>query len=160
MSRSVYTAITVSPAETEKLGHDLGILLSPGSFIALKGELGGGKTCFTRGVVSGIAPESAAMVASPTFAIMNEYPGPCPVYHFDFYRLAGSLEIAELGFEDYFHGNGVCIAEWAERLEELTPPDHLSVNFRYAAEERREIAFEAFGPSSSAILEQLLSGKA
>lgn len=150
-----YTVTTASPAETEKLGRELGAILPPGSFIALKGELGGGKTCFTRGIVSGVAPESAVMVASPTFAIMNEYAGATPVYHFDFYRLSGSLEIAELGFEDYFHGNGICIAEWAERLEGLIPADHLSISFRYSEQDHREIQFEASGQTSSAILEKL-----
>lgn len=153
----IYTVITASPADTEKLGRELGSMLHSGIFIALTGELGGGKTCFTRGLVAGIAPESAAMVASPTFAIMNEYVGATPVFHFDFYRLSGSLEIAELGFEDYFLGNGICIAEWAERLEELVPPDHLSVNFKYAAGEHRKISIEASGPVSSAVLEKFSS---
>jgi len=153
----IYTVTTASPAETEKLGRELGSMLRPGTFIALTGELGGGKTCFTRGIVAGIAPESAAMVASPTFAIMNEYAGAVPVFHFDFYRLTNSLEISELGFEDYFQGSGICIAEWAERLEELIPPDHLSINFKYAAQEHREISIEASGPVSSAILEKFSS---
>lgn len=154
-----YTITTSSPAQTESFGSELGSLLPPGSFIALKGELGGGKTCFTRGIVAGVAPESAAMVASPTFAIMNEYAGTPPVFHFDFYRLTSSLEIAELGFEEYFHGNGICIAEWAERLEELLPQDHLSISFKYVAQERREICVEASGANSSAILEKLSSRK-
>jgi tRNA threonylcarbamoyladenosine biosynthesis protein TsaE len=155
MPHKIFTVTTTSPAETERLGRELGSMLAPGVFLALKGELGGGKTCFTRGVVAGAAPESAAMVASPTFAIMNEYVGAIPVFHFDFYRLSGSLEIAELGFEDYFQASGICIAEWAERLEELIPPDHLSISFKYAEQEHREIQFEASGPVSSAILAKL-----
>ena len=82
--------ISRSPERTEGFGRLIGTLLAPGAFLALHGDLGGGKTCFTRGVVSAVAPESAGLVASPTFAIMNEYPGPVTICHFDFYRLAGS----------------------------------------------------------------------
>lgn len=152
----IHKVTTASPAETEKLGLELGRILHSGIFIALTGELGGGKTCFTRGIVAGIAPESAAIVASPTFAIMNEYPGPVPVFHFDFYRLRGSQEIIEMGFEDYFLGIGICVAEWAERAEELIPPDHLNISFKYIAEEQREISIEASGPASLAILEKFV----
>lgn len=153
MSR--FSLTSSSPLDTERLGKRLGALLEPGAMLALRGELGGGKTCFTRGVVEGAAPASANMVASPTFAIMNEYPGLPPVYHFDFYRLTSEDEIAELGFEDYFHGNGICIVEWPERLGQLLPADHLSVTFENAAADQRTITLESFGFSSEAVLKQL-----
>jgi tRNA threonylcarbamoyladenosine biosynthesis protein TsaE len=149
------TLNSASPAETEELGRRLGAILEKGSFIALKGELGGGKTCLTRGIVAGAAPQSSHLVASPTYAIMNEYPGPPPIYHFDFYRLVCGHEIVELGFEEYFHGQGICIAEWAERLGELIPRDHLEISCRIAGEERRTITIVASGPDSQALLERL-----
>jgi tRNA threonylcarbamoyladenosine biosynthesis protein TsaE len=93
---------TGSSGETEAVGIAIGSLLTPGAFLALQGELGGGKTCLTRGVVAALAPQSAQLVASPTYAIMNCYPGNIPVYHFDFYRLAGDDDVAELGFEEFF----------------------------------------------------------
>lgn len=148
---------TRSSEETEELGQRLGELLSPGMFVALCGELGGGKTCFTRGVVSGAAPASAHLVASPTFAIMNEYPGDPPIHHFDFYRFSTSLEIAELGFEEYFLGQGICLAEWAERLGELLPVERLNVTFEHAGDDRRIITMEAEGAAPEALLEQLAS---
>lgn len=147
--------VSCSPLETEKLGSQLGMMLAPGSFLALRGGLGGGKTCFTRGIVSSAAPLSAHMVASPTFAIMNSYPGTVPVYHFDFYRLIGDDDISELGFEEYFYGNGICVVEWSERLKELLPPDHLVVEFEYVQDEQRVITINATGPLSSNILEHL-----
>lgn len=147
--------ISCSPLETEELGSKLGLMLPPGSFLALRGGLGGGKTCFTRGIVSSAAPGSAHMVSSPTFAIMNSYPGTVPVYHFDFYRLSGDDDIAELGFEEYFYGKGICIVEWSERLQELLPADHLVVTFEYMEDEQRLITLTANGPVSSNILEQL-----
>src|SRR6185369_9164009 len=149
------TVLSASPHETEELGRQLGSLLEGGIFIALRGELGGGKTCFTRGIVSGASPESAHLVASPTFAIMNEYPGTPPIYHFDFYRLTCGHEIAELGFEEYFQDDGICIAEWAERLGELLPPDHLNITFTNSGDEQRTIAIEAAGPGSEALLARL-----
>ncbi|HBA72870.1 MAG: tRNA (adenosine(37)-N6)-threonylcarbamoyltransferase complex ATPase subunit type 1 TsaE [Geobacteraceae bacterium GWC2_55_20] len=147
--------VSCSPLETERLGYRLGLILKPGSFLALRGGLGGGKTCFTRGVVSAVSPVSAHMVASPTFAIMNSYPGQVPVHHFDFYRLSGDDDIVELGFEEYFHGKGVCVVEWSERLNNLLPADHLVVEFDYLEDDRRLITITANGPVSADILEQL-----
>lgn len=147
--------ISRSADRTEEIGRILGACLHKGAFLALYGDLGGGKTCFTRGVVTAVAPGSAHLVASPTFAIMNEYPGPVPVYHFDFYRLAGGDEIAELGFDDYFRGDGVCIVEWSERLGYTLPPDHLAVTFEYLEEDSRTISIKARGADSLAVLVKL-----
>lgn len=144
--------ISHSATQTEEIGRILGMLLQGGDFLALHGDLGGGKTCFTRGVVAAAAPESSHLVASPTFAIMNEYPGPVPVHHFDFYRLASGDEIAELGFDDLFVGNGICITEWSERLGELLPADHVNITFEHAGEDCRKIAFKARGPGSRDLL--------
>lgn len=149
------TLLTNSPEETEALGMRLGSLLSRGMFIAMTGELGGGKTCFTRGIVAGAVPESSHLVASPTFAIMNEYPGVPPVYHFDFYRFSSSREIEELGFEEYFQGNGICVAEWAERLGELLPGERLDITFFHTGDNSRRITFSAFGDIHEALLEEL-----
>lgn len=145
--------ISNSARETEELGKKLGALLPAGAFVALRGGLGGGKTCFTRGVVASVAPQSAHLVASPTFAIMNSYPGAIPVYHFDFYRMTGDNDIAELGFDDYFHGSGVCVVEWSERLSELLPDDRITVEFKYSPEsDRRLISINASGDLSHAVL--------
>jgi tRNA threonylcarbamoyladenosine biosynthesis protein TsaE len=147
-----------SAAETENLGRLLGTLAKPGMFFALCGALGGGKTCFTRGVVAAAAPESVHLVASPTFAIMNEYPGTTPVFHFDFYRLTSADEIAELGFEDYFQGPGICIAEWAERLDNLLPADHLQITFAHGGDDRRTITLTAHGSASEMLLARIAGG--
>jgi tRNA threonylcarbamoyladenosine biosynthesis protein TsaE len=146
---------TATPEETEALGGCIGSLLQPGFLLALRGDLGGGKTCFTRGVVAALAPESAYLVASPTYAIMNSYPGGTPVYHFDFYRLTGDDDIAELGFEEFFYGDGVCVVEWSERLEELMPHDVLTLLFEYTGDDRRQITISGSGPKSKHLLEQL-----
>lgn len=152
---SVLQVSSGSPGETEELGASIGSLLCVGSFLALRGVLGGGKTCLTRGVVASLAPQSVHLVASPTYAIMNCYPGITPVYHFDFYRLQGDNDIEELGFEDFFYGDGVCVVEWSERLVELLPPDVLTLLFEYVGEDRRLITISSSGQSSGKVLEQL-----
>jgi len=141
-----------SAEETERLGSLLGRFLHPGSSVALYGDLGGGKTCFTRGLVSSILPHSTHLVASPTFAIMNEYSGEKPVYHFDFYRLAGSSDVFEMGFDEYFAGDGICIIEWAERLEELLPKDSITITFEYLESNKRILKFNATGSESAKAL--------
>ena len=146
---------TGSSQETEQLGASIGSLLRPGFFVALQGDLGGGKTCLTRGVVAALAPQCAHLVASPTYAIMNCYPGETPVYHFDFYRLAGDDDIVELGFEELFYGDGVCIAEWSERLTEMLPLDALTLLFEYCGDDRRVITITSSGQKSGTLLEQL-----
>jgi len=148
--------LTNSPEETEELGRHVGALLGRGAFLALRGDLGGGKTCFTRGVVQAVAPESAHLVASPTFAIMNHYAGPLPVYHFDFYRLTGEDDIADLGFLEYLHGEGVCVVEWSERLERLLPAEYLRITFHHAGDEQRNIIIEAQGTGPEILLSRLL----
>ena len=146
-----------SAAQTEEIGRAVGTLLHKGAFLALFGDLGGGKTCFTRGVVAALAPDSAHLVASPTYAIMNEYPGPIPVYHFDFYRLASGDEIAELGFDDYFQDNGICIAEWSERLGDALPSDHLSITFVHDGGDCRKIVFMARGTDYRNLLVKMMN---
>lgn len=147
--------ISNSPLETEELGAQLGSLLFPGAVVALLGGLGTGKTCFVRGLVSSVAPQSSHLVASPTFAIMNSYSGNTPVYHFDFYRLAGDNDIAELGFDEYFQGDGICVIEWSERLSDLLPDDYVTVEFEYSGEHKRSITMTARGSISSRTLNDL-----
>lgn len=144
---------TNSPQETEHLGQLFGASLKAASFVALYGDLGGGKTCFTRGLVKSIAPKNSHLVSSPTYTIMNEYKGDSTVYHFDFYRLTGSYDIYELGFDDYFNGDGICIVEWAERLEELFPEESLSITFTYLSYTSRQLQFRASGMHSIEMLQ-------
>ena len=118
----VATFISNSPAETEAIGRQLASDVNAGSVLALKGELGSGKTLFTQGLVAGL--ESDATVTSPTFTIVHEYQsGRLPIYHFDFFRLDNRESAVRLGLEDYFFGDGVSVIEWADRFPELIP-DH------------------------------------
>ena len=114
--------ITHSPAETEELGCRLGRALRPGTVVAYFGGLGMGKTAFTRGLAQGLG--CRGRVTSPTFTIVNEYhDGRLPFYHFDVYRLSCEEEMDDIGYEEYFFGDGVCLVEWAELFPDLIPKE-------------------------------------
>lgn len=111
---------TGSPDETLEAGRQLGLLAKPGDIYTLKGDLGVGKTVFTQGVAKGLG--IAEYVNSPTFTIVQVYDsGRLPFYHFDVYRIGDIEEMDEIGYEDYFYGDGVCMVEWAERIWGLMP---------------------------------------
>ena len=108
---------TYSEMETEKVGEKLAHTLSPGTVIAFTGDLGAGKTAFTRGLARGLG--TPGRVTSPTFTIVNEYEGGrLPLFHFDMYRLSSSEELFDIGWEDYLRRGGVCAVEWSERVHD------------------------------------------
>ena len=113
---------TNSPEETFEEGRKLGQTARPGEIYMLNGDLGVGKTVFTQGVAAGLG--ITEHIDSPTFTIVQVYEsGRLPFYHFDVYRIGDIEEMDEIGYEDYFFGNGLCIVEWAERIKELIPAD-------------------------------------
>lgn len=124
--------ISPSPAATAELGRWLGERLWPGSFVALTGDLGAGKTVLATGILAGLGVERTG--GSPTFTLLWEYRrGRIPAYHWDLYRLASPADLEELGYEESFYGDGVCIVEWAERVRELWPPEHLEIALGHGA---------------------------
>jgi len=134
----VATFISNSPAETEAIGRQIAEDLAAGSILALKGELGSGKTLFTQALVAGL--ESDAVVTSPTFTIVHEYRGGrLPVYHFDFFRLEDRESAARLGLEEYFFGDGVSVIEWADRFQDLIPEQARWISFEIKSERQRII---------------------
>jgi tRNA threonylcarbamoyladenosine biosynthesis protein TsaE len=142
-------------AATEAFGRRLGALLFPGAVVALVGPLGAGKTHLTRAIAEGLGVRNPAAVTSPTFVLIQEYPARLPVYHFDAYRLSGPREFAELGADEYFHGDGVCVVEWADKVEPTLPADHLRIDITPVDENRRRFALAAFGPRHAAVLAAL-----
>lgn len=117
---------TFSEKETRALGEELGRQAVPGSLYTLTGDLGTGKTVFTQGFARGLG--ITEHVNSPTFTIVQEYDGGrLPFYHFDVYRIGDLEEMDEIGYEEYFYGDGVCLIEWAELIEELLPPERTAI---------------------------------
>ena len=120
--------ITHGPDETYAIGVCLGKMAEPGTVIALRGDLGAGKTVFAKGFAEGLGITD--VVNSPTFTILQEYPGGrIPMYHFDLYRIEEPDELEELGWEEYFYSDGACLIEWPERAEELLPDNARSLVF-------------------------------
>ena len=120
----------------------MGKLLPAGTVLAYRGDLGAGKTAFTRGLARGLGCHGR--VTSPTFTIVNEYEGPTPLFHFDLYRLGGEEELWDIGWEDYLARNGVCAVEWSEIAPGALPENTVYVTLRRrpGAEEEREILVE------------------
>ncbi|MEE5990336.1 MAG: tRNA threonylcarbamoyladenosine biosynthesis protein TsaE [Firmicutes bacterium ADurb.Bin354] len=122
----IKTIETKSAEETFALGEKIGMEASPGLVITLKGDLGVGKTVLAQGLAKGLGIEEP--VNSPTFTILQVYDeGRLPFYHFDVYRIEDPDEMYEVGFEDYFYGEGVCMIEWAELIEELLPENAMHI---------------------------------
>ncbi len=129
---------TKSPEETALLGAQFAETLVPGDVVCLLGDLGTGKTAFTRAVAAGLGIREE--VTSPTFNIVNIYTtGRMPLYHFDVYRLSGADEFHETGAEEYFYGDGVCMIEWAEIIEERIPDGSILVEIEYGSSENERI---------------------
>ena len=134
--------LTKSEAETEALGARLAEQLEPGGVVAFTGDLGAGKTAFTRGLARGLG--ITERVTSPTFTVVNEYEGGrLPLFHFDMYRLGSSEELFGIGWEDYLARGGVCAVEWSENVEDSLEEDAVRVDIRRGdGEDWRVIAIE------------------
>lgn len=130
--------VTNSERETEELGARLGSRLEPGAVVAFTGDLGAGKTAFTRGLARGLG--ISERVTSPTFTIVNEYEGGrLPLFHFDMYRLGSSDELFDIGWEDYLARGGVCAVEWSENVADALEEGTISVEIRRGASEGQRV---------------------
>ena len=130
--------VSHGPAETQAAGERLAARLRPGAVVACIGELGAGKTCFIQGLARGLGVTSE--VTSPTFVLVNLYRGRVPVYHLDAYRTASLTELVDIGVEEMFHGDGVTVVEWADKLRPLLPAGAITVTISGLGDEPRRIA--------------------
>lgn len=130
--------ISNSPAETEALGEALAARLTAGTVVAFTGDLGAGKTAFTRGLARGLGVPDR--VTSPTFTIVNEYEGGrLPLFHFDMYRLGSADDLFDIGWEDFLRRGGVCAVEWSETVQEALDADTIYVDIRRGAEDNQRV---------------------
>jgi tRNA threonylcarbamoyladenosine biosynthesis protein TsaE len=150
MVDSMKIIITKSREDTIKAGEKLAKTLKPGDVVALIGELGSGKTTFTKGLAKGLGVKSYRYVNSPTFVIIKEYEGKLPLYHFDVFRLnlqgraqACLCPTDILSFEEYFYGNGVCVIEWADRITNLLPKKCIEIRIDIAGQNKRKICIKS-----------------
>lgn len=147
-----YTFLSLSSEETLELGKRLGKMLNPGDIVCLEGELGAGKTLLTKGIAAGMGIERP--ITSPTFTLINQYPGKVPLYHFDVYRLEGSEELYEVGGEELLYGDGVSVIEWASRVEDILPRERLWIRISHVPgrEFQRLIEITAVGERYQKVL--------
>lgn len=131
--------ISGDPTKTFYIGRILGETLTAGDIVALTGELGAGKTCFTQGIARGLGVPEVYQITSPTFTLVNEYPGRLNLIHLDVYRLSSSRDLQDLGYEEFFFGKGVTVIEWAEKIQDIIPEKSLSVTMAYLDQNQRSI---------------------
>lgn len=140
--------------DTERFGYRLGSILEGGDIVCLTGDLGAGKTTLTKSIAKGLDVKD--YVTSPTFALINEYKGRVPVYHFDVYRLEGIEDVIDLGFEEYFYSKGVTIIEWGNKIEKFLPEDILTIELnRGKKDDERIVSIYSSGKRSESIVEEL-----
>ncbi len=132
--------ISHSEEETEKIGAEFARGLSAGSVVAMYGDLGAGKTAFVRGMAKGLGIDS--MVNSPTFTIVNEYPGKTELFHFDVYRLSSSDELFDIGWEDYLSRGGICVLEWSSIVEDAFDGSEIRVTIDKLSDSDRQITID------------------
>lgn len=131
--------ISKSPEETVEIGARIAKGLKKGDVVALIGNLGSGKTVFTKGIAKGLGVKDVRYVNSPTFVIIKEYKGRIPLYHFDLYRVDKANTLDSETLEEYFCDDGISVVEWAEKLKRALPPKHLEVRLSVAGEKKRKI---------------------
>ena len=143
-----------SEEDTARLGAALAAELAPGTVVGLIGTLGAGKTALVRCVASALGVRETDVV-SPTFSLINEYAGRCPVYHFDTFRLRDHDEFLELGPEEYFAGEGIVFCEWADRVADCLPNSRLEIRIEVTGPSSREFVIRATSGEYAAVLEKL-----
>lgn len=143
--------ISHSEKETKKLAEQIALFLKAGDVITLAGDLGAGKTTFTKGIAKGLGIKRA--VTSPTFTIVKQYEGMLPLYHIDAYRLADSDE--DIGFDEYFYGDGVTVVEWATFIEAYLPKEYLEITIEYVDQQTRRVSLQSNSAHFIEIMNQL-----
>jgi tRNA threonylcarbamoyladenosine biosynthesis protein TsaE len=146
---------THSTPETQQLGQNIGRLIKQPTTLALIGDLGGGKTAFVQGLARGLDVPGDYYVTSPTFTLINEYPGRLPLFHIDLYRLKTVEDLEDIGLDDLLYGRGVLAVEWADKLARHTLADQLSLRFEIIDDNCRKISLIAYGQNSINLIKAL-----
>lgn len=149
------------PESTFGFGRRLGELLAPGDVVGLVGDLGAGKTLFTRGVAAGLGSDVRFGVSSPTFTLINEHPGPLPLIHVDLYRLDDVDEMVEIGLFEHFGGPGACLVEWFDRLAAAEQPrDRLELALEIVGDTERRLVARSYGERHDRLLASWMAAAA
>ena len=155
MSPSQREWTSTSAADTRELAEQIGLAADCGMVIALEGELGSGKTVFVQGLARGLKVPDNYRVTSPSFTIINEYPGRCRLIHVDLYRIEIAADLQDLGLVELLHGESVTAIEWAERMQSDLPEERLVVRLKILDDDSRRILIIAGGPKSNLLLQKI-----
>lgn len=147
------TIISNSEDKTYQIGYKLGQLVKKGDIICLTGDLGAGKTTITKSIAKGM--EIDEYITSPTFTIVHEYEGREKLFHFDVYRVGSVEEMEDIGYEEYFYSEGVCVIEWANLIEEIIPKKHLWIHIKYGEDSNRIMNITSTDKHFDKIVEEL-----
>ena len=153
---NTHTITSTRVDDTLAIGSRLGAAAQPNDVIALTGPLGAGKTYLAKGIAAGLQVNDPRVVNSPTFVLVNEYAGRLHMFHVDAYRLAGSAELAALGFEDMCDAGGLVVVEWADKIQDLLPADSLSIELTATGENSRRLRLTPGGSHSKQLLTELM----
>jgi len=148
-----------STSQTIRIGKSIGSRLRAGDVVALVGELGAGKTQFIKGLAAGAGVGKPTYVSSPSFTLINEYPGKVPFYHIDLFRLESQKEAEGLGLEDYLHGGGITAIEWADKIPSLLPGEMLSIHMVYTGKNTRSIEMTGKGKRYEEFVNEVMSSE-
>ena len=156
-SSHVLDFISHSVAQTIRVGQRLGELLRRGDLVVLLGDFGSGKTQLIKGIAQGLG--STDLVNSPSFVLINEYRAGArhqhmPIYHADLYRIEDQAELAGIGLEEAWSGDGVCLIEWADRAQGWLPQEHLAIHLQYLNDTKRVLRFVPHGPRYEALVDE------
>jgi len=152
LNDTCFIIVTQADQETIRVGQKLGALLSDGDVVGLVGELGSGKTWFTKGIARGLGISGNTVITSPSFALVNQYEGNHTFFHMDFYRLESLSEVISAGLEEYLYHGGVVVMEWADRWPEILPERIIEVHFGIIDELRREITLSGRHPRAQEVI--------
>jgi tRNA threonylcarbamoyladenosine biosynthesis protein TsaE len=147
------TIVSSSEDKTFNIGYKLGTLIRKGDIVCLTGDLGAGKTTMTKAIAKGLKIDE--YITSPTFTIVHEYEGREKLYHFDVYRVGSVEEMEDIGYEEYFYSEGVCVIEWANLIEEIIPENHLWINIKYGPNNERIMDMAPTSDHFEKIVEEL-----
>jgi len=150
-----YQITTHSVKETKKLGEKIGALLQAVTVLALTGDLGSGKTSFVQGLARGLEVPNDYYITSPSYTLINEYPGRYPLFHVDLYRLEDPVDFEDIGLYDILDDNYVVAIEWADRIRRELLPDHVTIKFEISGDESREICISAHGLKTVDLLKKI-----
>ncbi len=139
-SNSEYQITTCCVDETRDLGHAIGTSVTAGTILMLFGDLGSGKTSFVQGLARGLRVPDGYYITSPSYTLINEYPGRFPLFHVDLYRITNSVDIEDIGLYEILDDDGVVAIEWADRIGGDTPPNHVKVQFEIIDDKTRKIS--------------------